>query len=48
MERELLVERAQSGIAAARARGRVGGRRRAHLGPAAGSAATLRHRPDDS
>lgn len=28
MERELLVERTQSGLAAARARGRVGGRRR--------------------
>jgi DNA invertase Pin-like site-specific DNA recombinase len=29
MERELLIERTQSGLAAARARGRVGGRRRA-------------------
>ena len=28
MERELLIERTQSGLAAARARGRVGGRRR--------------------
>ena len=28
MERELLVERTQSGLAAARVRGRVGGRRR--------------------
>ena len=28
MERQLLVERTQSGLAAARARGRVGGRRR--------------------
>lgn len=28
MERELLVERTQSGLAAARARGRIGGRRR--------------------
>jgi DNA invertase Pin-like site-specific DNA recombinase len=30
MERELLVERTQSGLAAARARGRVGGRRRSY------------------
>jgi DNA invertase Pin-like site-specific DNA recombinase len=28
MERELLIERTQSGLATARARGRVGGRRR--------------------
>ena len=28
MERQLLIERTQSGLAAARARGRVGGRRR--------------------
>jgi DNA invertase Pin-like site-specific DNA recombinase len=30
MERELLVERTQSGLAAARGRGRVGGRRRGY------------------
>jgi DNA invertase Pin-like site-specific DNA recombinase len=30
MERELLIERTQSGLAAARARGRVGGRRRSY------------------
>jgi DNA invertase Pin-like site-specific DNA recombinase len=30
MERELLIERTQSGLAAARARGRVGGRRRTY------------------
>jgi len=33
MERELLVERTQSGLAAARARGRVGGRRRSYTAP---------------
>jgi DNA invertase Pin-like site-specific DNA recombinase len=30
MERELLIERTQSGLAAARVRGRVGGRRRSY------------------
>jgi DNA invertase Pin-like site-specific DNA recombinase len=48
MERELLIERTQSGLAAARARGRVGGRRRAvHAGAGAGGAAALRNAADD-
>lgn len=41
MERELLVERTCSGLAAARARGRVGGRRRSYTPRQAGEAQRL-------
>jgi DNA invertase Pin-like site-specific DNA recombinase len=48
MERDLLIERTQSGLAAARARGRVGGRApQRHLPAAPRSAATVRAAAND-